>query len=73
MPYGTSNDFFWSGHCGFLMIVMLEWICNGKYLMGALTFVVNIYMAIVMVAFRIHYTIDIVIGVAIGHYWFIIF
>ena len=41
--------------------------------MAIFTFVVNIYMAIVMVSFRIHYTIDIIIGVAIGHYWFVIF
>lgn len=25
VPYGRSSDFFWSGHCGFLTILICEW------------------------------------------------
>ena len=71
IPYGESNDFFWSGHCGFLMIVTLEWYENRRRVMVFITVLINIYIGFVMVVFRIHYTVDIIIGVAMGHYFYI--
>ncbi|KAL4453082.1 hypothetical protein ABPG74_015313 [Tetrahymena malaccensis] len=73
VPYGRSSDFFWSGHCGFLTLVSCEWFVNKKYYMFALTCLVNLYMAIVMIGFRIHYTIDVIIGVFIAHYCYMLF
>lgn len=73
VPYGRSSDFFWSGHCGFLMLVACEWFVNKRYYMFALTCVINLYMAIVMIGFRIHYTVDILIGVVMAHYSFLLF
>ena len=45
------------GHCGFLNIVTLEWLTLGKMYMFGLTVGINIYMAIIMLVFRVHYTI----------------
>lgn len=57
VPYGNTSDFFFSGHCGFLNICALEWLALGKTKMGLMIEAVNGYMAIVMLIFRVHYTI----------------
>ena len=33
---------------------------------------INLYMGIVMIGFRIHYTVDVIIGVLIAHYCFLL-
>lgn len=40
--------------------------------MVGVTSVINLYMAIVMIGFRIHYTVDIIIGIMIANYLFIL-
>ena len=57
VPYGNTSDFFFSGHCGFLNICALEWFALGKKRMGILVESFNAYMAIVMLIFRVHYTV----------------
>ena len=57
VPYGNTSDFFFSGHCGFLNICALEWFALGKRRMGFAIEAINVYMAIVMLIFRVHYTI----------------
>ena len=59
VPYGNTSDFFFSGHCGFLNICALEWFALGKRRMGFAIEAINVYMAIVMLIFRVHYTIGI--------------
>lgn len=54
------------------MVVACEWFANQKYKMFALTCLINFYMAIVMIGFKIHYTIDIIIGVIMAHYCFML-
>ncbi len=41
--------------------------------MSFITFLITLYMGIVMVGFRIHYTVDIIMGMVMGHYCFIFF
>lgn len=72
VPYGRSSDFFFSGHCGFLMICTLEWHSLKKYKMCWITLGINCYMAFVMLIFRIHYAIDITTGIIVAHYCYII-
>eukprot|EP01016_Furgasonia_blochmanni_P004460 TRINITY_DN11734_c0_g1_i2.p1 TRINITY_DN11734_c0_g1~~TRINITY_DN11734_c0_g1_i2.p1 ORF type:complete len:375 (-),score=46.75 TRINITY_DN11734_c0_g1_i2:394-1416(-) len=71
VPYGRTSDFYFSGHCGFLMICACEWWELGHKFVACIVHVVNLYMAYVMVVFQIHYTIDIFTGVIVGHYIFI--
>ena len=71
VPYGRSSDFFFSGHCGFLNICALEWLRNGKSNYFKVVEVINAYMAFVMLVFRIHYAIDIVVAIFFSHYIFL--
>eukprot|EP01017_Pseudomicrothorax_dubius_P016708 TRINITY_DN1891_c0_g1_i27.p1 TRINITY_DN1891_c0_g1~~TRINITY_DN1891_c0_g1_i27.p1 ORF type:complete len:231 (+),score=19.03 TRINITY_DN1891_c0_g1_i27:59-751(+) len=57
VPYGRTSDFFFSGHCGFLMICASEYMTIGLKWAGVFTHLVNLYMAAVMLICRIHYTI----------------
>jgi len=71
VPYGRSSDFFYSGHCGFLMICALEWESRGLKRMSILTHFINAYLAFVMLICQIHYSIDIFTGIIMGHYTFL--
>lgn len=57
VPYGNTSDFFFSGHCGFLNMCALEWFALGKRYMGFTVEAFNVYMVMVMLIFRVHYTI----------------
>lgn len=72
VPYGKTSDFFFSGHCGFLNIATLEWWTLGRINMFCVTLAINIYMMLVLLAFRVHYTIDITTGLIVSHYCFLI-
>eukprot|EP01017_Pseudomicrothorax_dubius_P010018 TRINITY_DN1352_c0_g1_i1.p1 TRINITY_DN1352_c0_g1~~TRINITY_DN1352_c0_g1_i1.p1 ORF type:complete len:302 (-),score=20.12 TRINITY_DN1352_c0_g1_i1:145-1050(-) len=72
VPYGRTSDFFFSGHCGFLVICAAENFTIGLRWFGWLTHCINVYMALIMLICRIHYTIDIFTGVIFGHYVFIV-
>ncbi|EAR94796.1 PAP2 family protein (macronuclear) [Tetrahymena thermophila SB210] len=71
-PYGKTSDFFYSGHVGFLNIVALEWYKQKNYFMFYLTCAFNVYVAFVMVVFRIHYVVDITTGLVVSHYIFML-
>lgn len=72
VPYGRTSDFFYSGHCGFLVIVACEWFTLGFKKMCLVTNLITIYMAFVMVVCRIHFSIDIITGMVFGHYLYIV-
>jgi hypothetical protein len=72
VPYGRTSDFFFSGHCGFLMICACEWYQLGFKKMTYLTHCVNVYLAVVMLICRIHYSADITTGLIYGHYIYIV-
>jgi len=72
VPYGPTSDFYYSGHCGFLMICALEWSDLGFKSLSFLTHCMNAYLAFVMLICRCHYSIDIMAGIVMGHYIFML-
>lgn len=72
VPYGKQSDFFFSGHCGFLNLCALECLRIKKKGFFFLVQIINAYMAIVMIVFRIHYTIDITTAIIVSHYAFLL-
>lgn len=81
VPYGKTNDFFYSGHAGGALVMTLEFRTLSKTLskhkvflrvmqfFGSLTIILQIFL---MIFLRGHYTIDLVAGLIFGHYLYII-
>lgn len=68
VPYGLTSDFYFSGHCGFLTLVILEHLKLGNKKTAVLLMFVVPYLALVLISTRIHYTIDIPIGILFSWY-----
>jgi len=80
VPYGKTNDFFYSGHCGGALIMTLEYRSLAKVLykhrlflrvmqiFGYMTIVLQIFL---MIFLRGHYTIDLIAGLMAGHYLYL--
>jgi len=58
VPYGEQSDFYYSGHCGFMVLMLCEF-STLKFRTPALLFwlLVLIYVAFVLLLFKVHYTI----------------
>lgn len=72
VPYGKMSDYYFSGHCGFMAMMALENYKLGNKKNSIALFLLLPYVAFVLVASRVHYSIDIPIGVMFGlytHYW----
>merc|ERR1711907_53843 len=72
VPYGETNDFFYSGHVGVSTIFFLEFYSTKWYKCAIYAAVVIVTEAFVLIATRTHYTIDVVAGGFFGHYFFIL-
>ena len=70
-PYGKTNDFFYSGHCGICHIFFLEFWAVGWHVHSLFALLVLLLETFTMIVLRAHYTIDIVSGIAFAHYFFI--
>lgn len=68
MPYGKTNDFFFSGHVGCCIINILEFNAFGWYRFGYFSLATCIMQIMLMIALRGHYFIDLVSGVIFAHY-----
>jgi len=80
VPYGKTNDFFYSGHAGGATIMTLEYRTLAKLMprhrvfmramqgFGMLTVVFQLFL---MIFLRGHYTIDLLSGLIFGHYMYI--
>lgn len=75
VPYGLTSDFYFSGHCGFMILNFMEVIVQEKHRIKAifqLLFIV--YLMFVLMIFRAHYSIgkgclsDIPIGIMTAFY-----
>ena len=69
VPYGRTNDFFYSGHVGCCVICGLEavavgWKKFGYFFCG----VTCMLQTTLMISVRGHYTIDLLTGIIFGHY-----
>jgi len=70
VPYGRGSDFFFSGHSGFLVICASEW---HKLKMPKIrNFVIGtlLYTILILLVYRIHYSIDIFTGVIFAEWCF---
>lgn len=68
VPYGLTRDFYFSGHCGFLAMNAYIMYRDGRKKTFALLCGAICYVGFVLVLFRIHYSIDIPIGIMAGIY-----
>lgn len=68
ISYVQGSDFFFSGHCGFPIIGMMEFFWVKKYYLAGYCGFVSIFEFFMMVNCREHYTIDLIFGIIFGHY-----
>lgn len=73
VPYGRGSDFFFSGHIGFVVLCGSEWYKNGHKLITALIFIGGCYTAFVLMAYQVHYCIDIFTGIFFAHWCWTIY
>jgi len=70
VPYGRGSDFFFSGHAGFMMICMLEWNAVGVKKMRNFMIGATLYTFIILLVYRIHYSIDVFTGAIFAEWCF---
>jgi len=68
VPYGKTNDFFFSGHVGCCIINMLEFRAFGWYRFAWFSLATGVMQILLMIALRGHYFIDLISGVIFAHY-----
>lgn len=57
VPYGIMSDFYYSGHTGFLVLVILQRLVDRRPKLALITVLFTVYMVMILFIFRIHYTI----------------
>jgi hypothetical protein len=72
VSYLKTNDFFFSGHVGLPIIMGSEFLKQDKKFMFWLCIFVCCFESFTMIVTRGHYIIDIIAGVIIAHYSFMI-
>ena len=70
VPYGRGSDFFFSGHSGFLTICANEWHINKKSRARNLVLIGALYTIFILMSYRIHYSIDIFVGLFFSDWCF---
>jgi hypothetical protein len=68
VPYGKTNDFFFSGHVGCCVINFLEFRSVGWPKLASFSLVTCLFQASLMICLRGHYVIDLITGVIFAHY-----
>jgi hypothetical protein len=68
VPYGHTNDFFFSGHIGCCMLVFLEFSRMGWMKIRWLCIATMVCQIILMTITRGHYSIDMITGLFFAHY-----
>ena len=71
VPYGVTPDFFYSGHVGSCIIHFYEFRACGWYWWSYYAIFVMFCQIFTMEATRSHYSIDMIAGMIIAHYLFI--
>lgn len=72
VPYGKTNDFFFSGHIGCCVINFFEYKSQGWYKFAAFSFITMIFQFSLMIFLRGHYVIDLISGIVFGHYFWLL-
>lgn len=70
VPYHDSNDFFYSGHVGTCMLVLLEYRAAKYYKMSYFTTFILINQWAVLLLTRTHFIIDLITGVIMATIFF---
>jgi hypothetical protein len=70
VPFGVTSDFFPSGHVGFCIIAASEFFKRKWYVPVLLAWLIAVYETIVMLSARGHYTIDLISGAVMAHYFY---
>lgn len=68
VTYGRQSDFFYSGHCGFTMIVLIECHKLKLHKIMVAQALIFIYTTFMLLSCQVHYTIDIVAAGIYAHY-----
>ena len=71
VPY-SHGDFFYSGHVGLVLAVALELFNYKINWLAIIALVFNFFNAFTLIVTRAHYSVDIVAGLLISHYFYII-
>jgi len=72
VSYLKSNDFFFSGHVGFPIIIGLEFKSQKNHYMYVFSLFTSFFEASTMIVLRGHYSIDLITGVIFSHYIYIL-
>lgn len=70
VPYHDTNDFFYSGHIGTCLLVVLEYRAAKWYKMSYLAGFILVNQWVLMTFVRTHYIIDLITGAIMAHYCF---
>ena len=68
VSYVQGSDFFWSGHCGFPIVGMMEFIWMKKNFLAGFCAFITFFEIFLMNNSREHYSIDIIFGIIFAHY-----
>lgn len=72
VSYLKTNDFFFSGHVGMPIIAGLELFKSNLKPYACFCFFTACYEAFLVLITRVHFTIDIIVGIVFAHYIFMI-
>lgn len=70
--YMKTNDFFFSGHVGLPTITAFELKWEKKYAISALSFCITLFETFLVIISRVHFNIDVIVGVLFSHYCLIL-
>jgi hypothetical protein len=58
VPYGLASDFYYSGHTGYFVLILREWVVTERsWLRETLILLCMCYMVVTVLLFKIHYSI----------------
>lgn len=72
VSYQHTSDFFFSGHVGVTSFLALENHYNRNYFLASVAAISTCFEFMVMIFLRGHYTVDLIFGIAVAHYLWII-
>ena len=71
VPYGRTNDFFYSGHIGCCVICYCEFRANKWFKFAYFSLCTLIFQCMLMISLRGHYFIDMFSGIIFAHYFWL--
>ena len=72
VPYHDVNDFFYSGHIGTCFLIVLEYRACKWFKMSYFTVFIMLNQWVMMTLVRTHYIIDLITGLIVSHYVFML-